>query len=271
MEWFKHSTSSHDDPDISDAMDEFGHAGYSVFFIVLELYGDEYNKADQNGWLSMSKKFWERKLGLPWLKKGHSMEQCWSDRGVDRGKSRSYLGVILEFFRSRGRIEFQETPETLSIRIPKFIDLSSNWVKRTKTRPTESLQSPSVAPTAIEVEEEVEEEKNKNKHTRRVFKIPELKEVTEYCLERKNNIDPQAWLDHYTSNGWMVGKVAMRDWKAAIRTWERRNYGGQQGKPQGGVGLPKEYKGDVPVEQVDDATAKRFIAELKARAGADSS
>jgi len=111
----------------------------------------------------------------------------------------------------------------------------------------------------------------KNKHIRRVFKIPELKEVTDYCQERKNNIDPQAWLDHYTSNGWMVGKVAMKDWKAAIRTWERRNYGGQQGKPAGGVGIPKEYKGDVPVEKVDDARAKLFLAELKARAGADTS
>ena len=59
-----------------------------------------------------------------------------------------------------------------------------------------------------------------------IFKKPTLEEVTEYCLQRKNNVNPQIWIDHYTSNGWMVGKNSMKDWKAAIRTWELRNIGG---------------------------------------------
>jgi len=52
MEWLKHSTSSHDDPDISDAMDEFGDAGYTVFFIILEIYGQEFNHANIDGWIT---------------------------------------------------------------------------------------------------------------------------------------------------------------------------------------------------------------------------
>jgi len=54
------------------------------------------------------------------------------------------------------------------------------------------------------------------------FKKPSLQEVTAYCQERKNTINPQMFVDYYTSNGWMVGRTRMRDWKAAVRTWEQR-------------------------------------------------
>jgi hypothetical protein len=54
----------------------------------------------------------------------------------------------------------------------------------------------------------------------RAFVKPTLEEVTEYCRERKNKVDPMKWFDHYTSNGWMVGKTKMVSWKAAVRTWE---------------------------------------------------
>lgn len=57
-------------------------------------------------------------------------------------------------------------------------------------------------------------------------KLPTIEQVREYCLERKNNIDPQRWFDHYTSNGWMVGKNKMRDWRAAVRTWETSPFRG---------------------------------------------
>lgn len=56
--------------------------------------------------------------------------------------------------------------------------------------------------------------------TRRFVK-PSFLDVSSYCLERKNAVDPQAFLDHYESNGWKIGKASMKDWRAAVRTWER--------------------------------------------------
>lgn len=53
------------------------------------------------------------------------------------------------------------------------------------------------------------------------FVKPTLDEVRAYCDERRNRVDPQTFLDHYESNGWRVGKNPMKDWKAAVRTWER--------------------------------------------------
>ena len=56
------------------------------------------------------------------------------------------------------------------------------------------------------------------------FTPPTLEEVTAYCMERNNSVDPQHFIDYYTSNGWLVGKNKMKDWKAAVRTWERNGY-----------------------------------------------
>lgn len=61
---------------------------------------------------------------------------------------------------------------------------------------------------------------------RKLFVKPTLEEVAEYCNERRNGIDPQQFIDHYTSNGWKVGKNPMKDWKAAVRTWEKNGFNG---------------------------------------------
>ena len=58
---------------------------------------------------------------------------------------------------------------------------------------------------------------------RAVFRKPTVDEVKSYCLERKNAIDPEKWFNYYESNGWRVGKNPMKDWKAAVRVWERKN------------------------------------------------
>lgn len=55
------------------------------------------------------------------------------------------------------------------------------------------------------------------------FVPPTLDEVIAYCNERNNGIDPESFIDFYESKGWMVGKNKMKDWKAAIRTWEKHD------------------------------------------------
>ena len=65
------------------------------------------------------------------------------------------------------------------------------------------------------------------------FKKPNCQEVAEYCIERKdqgNNVDPRKFFDFYESNGWKVGKNPMKDWKAAVRNWEKNSYETTQSK-----------------------------------------
>ena len=66
---------------------------------------------------------------------------------------------------------------------------------------------------------------NKNKEIRiinKYFTIPTISEVENYCIERKNTIDAESFINFYDSKGWMVGKNKMKDWRACVRTWEMR-------------------------------------------------
>ena len=61
-----------------------------------------------------------------------------------------------------------------------------------------------------------------NGHSRR-FTPPTPDEVREYVSGRGSHVNPQKFVDHYTANGWRVGKNPMKDWQAAVRTWEQRD------------------------------------------------
>lgn len=56
------------------------------------------------------------------------------------------------------------------------------------------------------------------------FVKPTVEEVKQYCIERNNCVNAEQFYDYYESNGWKVGKNSMKDWKAAVRTWERSEY-----------------------------------------------
>lgn len=62
--------------------------------------------------------------------------------------------------------------------------------------------------------------------SRKKFVKPTLEEVRNYCIERKNNVNPEKFIDFYESKDWYIGKNKMKDWKAAVRTWEGRNSNG---------------------------------------------
>ena len=68
------------------------------------------------------------------------------------------------------------------------------------------------------------------KSEKRKFVKPTVEEIRAYCRERNNLIDAAHFYDHYESNGWKIGKNGMKDWKAAVRTWERNGYSNGTGK-----------------------------------------
>jgi hypothetical protein len=63
----------------------------------------------------------------------------------------------------------------------------------------------------------VDKDKDKDKR----FKKPLLDEIREYCKERNNTVDCERFFDFYESKGWKVGNQPMKDWKAAVRNWEK--------------------------------------------------
>ena len=96
-----------------------------------------------------------------------------------------------------------------------------------------SIDKNSVVESSV-VEDRVEDVPDINvghKPTRR-FTPPTVEEVQDYCWERGNAVDPQRFVDYYTSNGWMVGKNKMKDWKAAVRTWEQKEGKAPKAQPK---------------------------------------
>lgn len=75
------------------------------------------------------------------------------------------------------------------------------------------------------------DELQKKKRSTR-FVPPTVEEVTDYCQERKNSVNPETFVDFYTAKGWMVGKNKMKDWKSAVRTWERSRQNGSATAPK---------------------------------------
>lgn len=70
------------------------------------------------------------------------------------------------------------------------------------------------------IDNNIENKQDNNKR----FIPPSVDIVRAYCLERQNNVDAERFIDYYTANGWLVGKNKMKDWRAAVRTWERNGF-----------------------------------------------
>lgn len=74
---------------------------------------------------------------------------------------------------------------------------------------------------------------------------PPIEEVIAYCRERNKGIDPEEWYDFYASKNWMIGKTKMVDWKAAVRTWEKRKNQDKPALPQNASNFKqREYSND---------------------------
>ena len=81
---------------------------------------------------------------------------------------------------------------------------------------------------------------------RKRFTIPTPEEVQAYCDERKNGISGQQFCDFYSAKGWKIGKEPMKDWKAAVRTWEmrRKDLSPSVAQPQAQISTPKRIRFD---------------------------
>lgn len=119
-----------------------------------------------------------------------------------------------------------------------FPDMEEAWARyeqritaKQKIKSTDTVRS-RPTPNETEEEPETETEPETEEDTKRVYKAckpprsrfspPTVEEVRTYCEERCNGIDAAAFVDFYAARGWMAGRNHMKDWKAAVRTWERR-------------------------------------------------
>lgn len=147
--------------------------------------------------------------------------------------------ATLIFLENMGLIEKKSDHEYILTEVPYLIGSETDKAEiMRKKRERDKLQSSNNVTGALppvtncyteieidkEIDKDIEKEKSKRESKAKRFTPPTLEEVTAYCIERGNNVDAQHFIDYYTSNGWLVGKNKMKDWKAAVRTWERNGY-----------------------------------------------
>lgn len=143
-----------------------------------------------------------------------SLSERW---GWDRKKTRNFLNLL----ESEQMVTTNRTTHGTTITIVNYgFYQDMGTTKRTTKGSTTPQPLPQPLPTNNN-----DNNDNNDKQKRRgtpSFEKPSLKEVRDYCKERNNHVDPQLFINFYESNGWMVGKNKMKDWKAAVRTWEQR-------------------------------------------------
>jgi predicted phage replisome organizer len=153
----------------------------------------------------------------------------------------------LSMFKELGLIEILENGAIYMLDIQNFIGKGSTEADRqrlydrriseerkqkklTQSRNLEEILEKSTPEIEIELEKDIKIEKEihssaKSTTTKRKrFEKPTLSEIKAYCIERNNNVDAQHFFDYYESNGWKVGKNSMKNWQAAVRTWEKNSY-----------------------------------------------
>ena len=90
--------------------------------------------------------------------------------------------------------------------------------------------------TSHESSDKKEEKKEKeNKSKPKTWAPPTLAEVKAYCQERNNHVDPECFMAKYEMNGWTCGRTKMKDWKAAVRYWERNGMNRHAGVTKRGL------------------------------------
>lgn len=119
-------------------------------------------------------------------------------------------------------------------------------------------------------EKDKDNEKIRERENRKRFTPPTMDEVRAYCSERNNSVDAQMFIDFYASKGWRVGNQPMKDWKAAVRTWEKRDNRPPQKKVSAQDYEQRDYSQKAHQEDMPDwlreGLEKMNIVEMKAKA-----
>ena len=99
------------------------------------------------------------------------------------------------------------------------------YTKNPQQKPNQHPQPTKPNKTLYEYDYEYDYEHDNKKNTasQKKFVKPSVDDVRAYCQERNNKVAPEAFIDFYESKGWKVGNQPMKDWKAAVRNWERRD------------------------------------------------
>lgn len=210
MQYFKHHANMRHDIRIKRTISKYGLEGYGLYCLILESITESLSTGSP----------------IP------SLQETSEDIAEFYNGNTARIDEIVNYMIGQDLFTLDEiNGAILCHKLYKFLDTSQtrseelrNMIKAYKIKncyPSQTVSDKSERKE--ENKKRIEEEKNNNiggKKTTR-FKKPTIEEVTAYCQERKNTVEAEKFVDYYISKDWMIGKNRMKDWKAAVRNWER--------------------------------------------------
>lgn len=215
MRWYKHDSDANMDMRLQEVLLDYGLEGYGLYWYCLELIVNKVEIDNLTFELEHDCRIIARNTGSTPQKVTEMMTRF----------------VELGLFEDR---DGQITCIKLLKRLDKSMTSNDKFRKaidRAKQSHDKVMMNPdSVMQDKIRLDETRQDKIRQDKPKKRTVKFipPTIDQVKQYCVERKNNIDPESFVDHYEANGWMRGNNKIKDWKACVRTWERNN----KNKPQ---------------------------------------
>lgn len=193
-EYFSHDIDARNDKKIAKLMFKFDWKGYGIYWGIVEFLHNNDNVINQDE--------------LPVLANNLNVD-------FDILKS-----IIFDF-----ELFFCDENKIFSKRIAKNLKQQKEKSKKAKQSVMQRWKAKREDTNVIQTNNERNTNKvNKSKNNTikgEFFVKPSLDEINLYCTERKNDVSAQKFFDFYESKGWMVGKNKMKDWKAAVRNWEK--------------------------------------------------
>jgi hypothetical protein len=254
MNWFRHDTDCTQDAKLKKLLIRHGAVGYAIYFHCLELIAAETSETNLTFELE------------------HDSEIIADNLHIRGTGAQSGIQIVEQIMRdivelglfeeSQGRIfcfKLLKRLDTSMTSNPRFRQL----ITQAKAENHDGIMTPSCNQPRIPTKNKKSDAgPTESTPPRQRFTKPTPQEVADYCRERKNHVDPVAWFDHYESNGWKAGQNPMRDWRAAVRTWERNSFGKQREAEAGGpLAHRPDAWGDADIAKVDAERAAPRTAE----------
>jgi len=200
MKWFRHDSNANTDAKLRRVRMKYGLEGYGLYWYCLELIA----------------------AGVEAHNLTFELEHDSEIIAFDTGLHRDIVQEMMTYFCNLGLFENVDG----TITCLKMASRTDEYIR--KTLRTNSGQTPDklrIKSRLIEEKriEEKRKEKKEPKKTVNRFSPPTLEEVKAYCAERGNSVDADGFIDYYQSNGWKVGRNSMKNWKAAVRRWEKKD------------------------------------------------
>lgn len=217
MKWFKHDTDASIDAKLQELLLDYGAAGYGLYWYCVELIAQGVSENNITFELEHDARIIARNLNLTIQETKDMMRKM-----VELDLFSINKNEKLACYALAKRIDKSMTSNThfreIISQIKENHDFSPNSHDAVMINPDLVMQEEKRREENREEEKRIERE---NARTHTTFTKPTLQEVQLRITEMNYNIDAERFIAYYDSNGWMVGRTKMKDWKAALTNWSK--------------------------------------------------